>query len=444
MQSVTLLQGPGVTTASPLVRDDLLGLDGSGEAAKHFIPVSQVVSALGNPESPRELSQRLSVALALLWSDVHETELFLSDGGSELHATRDLRGNHALLADLRNEWMRMAPMGVMVLRPTLIADDPGSGRGPVMAVPMFSGSGAAEGFLVVQRRSGSREFGNRDLAILSELAVAAGQFLPRARARASRSAAWSHVDMASARKVQRRFLPPASDLHAGRVRVVSKYLPAFAVGGDFYDVVDLGGGRVLATIGDVSGKGVTAALMMSRVSSELRRLAFELDSPAEILTRLNRELPAWMDDDRFVTIACVHLDLVRGRWTAANAGHVFPLLRRGDGRVAQVARLSGPPIGIVASTVYADETFSAESGDILLLTTDGVSEILSSSEDERVSPVNRSLTGPLLGAGEDGLQRLVESAPHDVAEISRLVASAVERTPLERDDAAILGLQLSD
>jgi hypothetical protein len=441
MQSVTPFQGSGIATAATLAEDDLLE---GANVAKHFIPVSQVVAALGNPESPRELAQRLSVALALLWSDVAETEIFLVEGATDLQAARDTCGNHGLLATLRSEWTRMAPLGVMILRPTLIADDPAAGRGSIMAVPIFSGGGSGEGFLVIQRRSGAREFSGRDLSLLSDLAVAIGPFLPRARARANRSAAWSKVDMASARSVQRRFLPAAMDLHAGRVRVVSKYLPAFAVGGDFYDVVDLGDGRMLAAIGDVSGKGVTAALMMSRVSSELRRLASELDSPAAILTRLNREFPTWMEDDRFVTIACAKLDFSKGQWTVANAGHVFPLLRRSDGRVSQIARLSGPPIGTIAGLSYSDETFSAEAGDILLLTTDGVSEIVA-SDDECAELEGRSILGSSLpAAGEDALSRLVELAPHDIGEIALRIASSVERTSVERDDAAVLGLQLGD
>ncbi len=82
--------------------------------------------------------------------------------------------------------------------------------------------------------------------------------------------------MASAREMQRMFLPRPLESNSAGVRVLAEYLPAFAVGGDFYDFIDLGDGRLLATIGDVSGKGVTAALMMSRISSELRRLAHEM------------------------------------------------------------------------------------------------------------------------------------------------------------------------
>ena len=146
--------------------------------------------------------------------------------------------------------------------------------------------------------------------------------------------------------MQRMFLPRPLENNSAHVRVLAEYLPAFAVGGDFYDFVDLGGGRLLATIGDVSGKGVTAALMMSRVTSELRRLAHECSGPAEILTRLNRSLRG-MQDDRFVTVVCVLLDVPNRRWIVANGGHVVPLLRRRSGVISGLAYSLNPPIGMI-------------------------------------------------------------------------------------------------
>ena len=435
MESITQLHGLVSTGVSAKAGREFLARD-----AAPAIAIPQLLNAVGEPESLKELGQRLSAALAMCWPDVSQSEVFFLEGAAGLQPSRGGLPSQLLLTALEREWARLAPSGVMVLRPILIVSDSGGVRGCMMSVPLMSGA-VVEGVLVVQKRIG--EFASRDLSVLSEIASAVVPLLPRVRARGQRAAAWADVDMTAARQVQRRFLPPSMDLHAGRVRVVGKYLPAFAVGGDFYDVVDLGDGNVFVAIGDVSGKGVTAALMMARVSAELRRWAIEGASPSEILTRLNRSLPAWMSDDRFVTIACARLDLAAGEWTMANAGHVLPLLRRQDGSVAAVARLSGPPIGILPGAVYEHECFRAEGGDILLLTTDGVSEVFAAESDFQQGTLPGFGPGGPTSTGEASVRRLVEEGPHDVCELSRLIAQVAERTSFERDDVAILGLQLA-
>jgi serine phosphatase RsbU (regulator of sigma subunit) len=424
MRAINDVQG----LAQPLVgTGDLLESDSS-----RLIPVNQIVAALGELESPRELVQRLSVALSLLWTDMAEADLLTLVPRVGLRSVRESRATAGMVALLRREWSRVAPPGVMVFRPLLMPRELGGGRGSMMSVPLVAAGATFEGFLVVQRRPGAPDFGGRDLAHLAELGLAVGNLLPRVRRKAKRAAAWSQVDMACARQVQGRLLPEVRELQAGRVRVVARYLPAFAVGGDFYDVVDLGGGRVMVAIGDVSGKGVTAALMMSRVSSELRRLVTGGASPAEVLTGLNRALPIWMGDDRFVTVVCAALDLDKGEWTVANAGHVFPLLRRAGGQVLPISGSSGAPVGVLADALYEEERLPACAGDILLLTTDGVSEIFAADD----------LGSSGWRGGEEGLRSLLATGPHDVAEIARRIAATVDSAPTERDDVAVLGLQI--
>jgi serine phosphatase RsbU (regulator of sigma subunit) len=228
------------------------------------------------------------------------------------------------------------------------------------------------------------------------------------------------------------FLPPPLEANSAGVRVLAEYLPALAVGGDFYDVVDLGDGRLMAAIGDVSGKGVAAALMMSRISSELHRLAAETSGPAEMLTRLNHSLSERMRDDRFATVVCLLLDLPGRRWVVANAGHVVPILRRRSGAVTGLAYASGPPIGMVPGTVYEEEVFPLESRDILVLATDGVFDAVSGPRR------------PCSTLGQCKLTELVENASHDLAEIHRRILETVESTSAGRDDVALLGLELTE
>jgi serine phosphatase RsbU (regulator of sigma subunit) len=238
--------------------------------------------------------------------------------------------------------------------------------------------------------------------------------------------------MASAREMQRMFLPRPSQTNSARARVLAEYLPAFEVGGDFYDFVDLGGGRLLAAIGDVSGKGVTAALMMSRISSELHRLAADTSGPAEMLAQLNASMLGGMQDDRFVTVVCVLLDVPNRRWVVSNAGHVVPILRRRSGVVSGIAYSSGPPVGMLARAEYADEVFPLESRDILVLATDGVFENLEAQRR------------PCSTMGQCKLTEIVEKAPHDLAEIHRSIIHAIEHVTVGRDDVALLGLELTE
>jgi sigma-B regulation protein RsbU (phosphoserine phosphatase) len=263
-----------------------------------------------------------------------------------------------------------------------------------------------------------------------DLGGAMGEALPRARPRAeSWKKTFMRQDLVAAREVQRTFLPRFPGTNSAGVRVVAEYLPAFAVGGDFYEFIDLGDGKVLAAIGDVSGKGVNAALVMARLSSEFRRLSSETANPGELLSLLNRSLAARLQEDRFATVLCVHVDVPAGRWVLANAGHPAPLLRRRDGGVSRLARASGPPIGIEATINYDEQVCTAAPGDILILVTDGAFELVDAgvSESAHIGPCR--------------MTDLVAAGPHDVGAIARRIVASAESTA-ERDDVALLGLQL--
>ncbi|HVT10389.1 MAG TPA: SpoIIE family protein phosphatase [Polyangia bacterium] len=395
-------------------------------------PVAQAISALGDPESPSELAQRLAVVVAMLWSNVADSDLFLPEKGRPLRGVRDSRAGAGLLATLNSVWGPIAARGLMPVTPTLLPGDAAAGRGSTMSTPIYSGK-SLEGFLVVQRRVDAAAFTIHDLEMLAALAEGVGHILPRSRAQSlTAGTSWLEQDLAAAGVLQRTFLPEALGENSAGVRVVAEYMPAYAVGGDFYDFVDLGNGRVMGVIGDVSGKGVTAALTMSRVSADIRRLVTEVAGPAELLERLNHTLSARMQDDRFVTALCVLLDAPNRRWIFANAGHVLPLLRRSTGVVSRVAYSSGPPLGIVAHAQYREETISVAAKDILLLATDGVFEILSAPRR------------PCSTMGVCQFTDLVTSAPHDIGEISRRIVSTAESaTNSGRDDLTLLGLQIS-
>ena len=155
--------------------------------------------------------------------------------------------------------------------------------------------------------------------------------------------------------------------------------PARQVGGDLFEVLRFPDGRLVVAVGDVCGKGISAALFMAVTVTLLRTLARLHDSPAEILRRLNEELAAQNPRDMFVTMVC--LDVRGGRVTCANAGHDTALLVGSTGGstggsigLRHVFPSTGTVVGLFPGKTYADETLELAPGETLVLYTDGVSE----------------------------------------------------------------------
>lgn len=160
----------------------------------------------------------------------------------------------------------------------------------------------------------------------------------------------------------------------------ARSVPASAVGGDFYDFVSLDADRLAVVIGDVSGKGVPAALFMAKLTSDLRFTGQRFRSPEEILAAMNLDLTAQERRGMFVSLQYLLLDAAAGTMRMANGGHVpFLWHHRQRDEVEMVDLEGGPPLGILPEAAYTGTTFSLEHGDSLLLLTDGVVESRSGS-----------------------------------------------------------------
>jgi sigma-B regulation protein RsbU (phosphoserine phosphatase) len=254
--------------------------------------------------------------------------------------------------------------------------------------------------------------------------------LLKAKAYADAIRAAQERDLAIAREIQMGILPTdlvtptrglGLDLHA-------TIAPARQVGGDLFEVLRLSGDRLLVAVGDVCGKGIPASLFMAVAVTLLRSLARQLAGPGEILTRLNDELAAQNPKGMFVTMACLE---VRGGSSVicANAGH-HPTLLTGPSRPpTHVLPASGLPLGIMAGAPYASQTLELESGDSLVLFTDGVTEAMNADEaffgDERVEACFAN------GAG---------TASETVELLLRAVRDFAGRAP-QSDDITILALR---
>lgn len=187
-------------------------------------------------------------------------------------------------------------------------------------------------------------------------------------------------DMEFARTVQESFLPQKSP-EVQSYSFSAHYTPALEVGGDFYDFIHLDKSRTGIVIGDVSGKGVPAALYMAKLGSDMRTLAFTERSPAEALMKLNDLLAERSRRGMFATLLYIELDASTGRMTIANAGHLPPIIKRADGTLVKFAAASGAPLGMMAGMSYSQDMTVLERGETVILYTDGIVEAMNAREE---------------------------------------------------------------
>jgi hypothetical protein len=194
--------------------------------------------------------------------------------------------------------------------------------------------------------------------------------------RVSREQMRGAAELEAAREIQQRLVPARLPLVRGYM-LEAAYFPAQEVGGDFYQVLEQRDGASLVVLGDVSGKGLKAAMTSTLALGALRTLAGEGLGPGAVLTGLNRQVTQ-TGEGGFITCVCVRLG-EDGAVTLANAGHLAPY-RNGE----EMAWAADLPLGIVAECAYAEQRFQLDPGDRLLLLSDGVVEA-------------RDATGELLG-----------------------------------------------
>src|SRR5208283_4417082 len=169
--------------------------------------------------------------------------------------------------------------------------------------------------------------------------------------------------------LQRSFLPESPTLRKGGLQVSAVNIPAAKIGGDIYDFIELADDRIGVLIGDVSGKGISAALYMAKIISDFRYIAQKEDSPALVLSRLN-SLLSRTPRGMFLTAIYLIADAATGNLQLSVAGHP-PFLWFAESDVRVMALPAGPPLGIM-ETGYPITSIDLQRGDRLLLLTDGV------------------------------------------------------------------------
>ena len=183
-----------------------------------------------------------------------------------------------------------------------------------------------------------------------------------------------------ARTIQQRLVPTAIPQVPG-YSIAAAWEPAHTVGGDYYDVLRLDEEKVAVCIADVSGKGMAAALLMSNVQATLRAYASAEISPAQLCARLNRVVSGNTEADRFISLFYCVLNTRNGRLTYSNAGHNAPILVRSDGSVVRLD-CGGLVLGPLPEVSFEECEVEFNTGDRVLLFTDGVTEATNSAGDE--------------------------------------------------------------
>ena len=174
-----------------------------------------------------------------------------------------------------------------------------------------------------------------------------------------------------ARSIQRASLPKEVPTLQGW-QISPFYQPAREVGGDFYDFFELPNGRLGIVVGDATGKGVPAALVMASARSMLRAVAQNSESPGDVLRRVNDTLVTDIPPNMFVTCFYAILDPNSGSLTYANAGHDLPYVHQGDS--AEELRARGMPLGLMPQMSYEEKEIVFEAGEAALLYSDGLVE----------------------------------------------------------------------
>uniref|UniRef100_A0AAU2JX25 protein-serine/threonine phosphatase n=1 Tax=Streptomyces sp. NBC_00049 TaxID=2903617 RepID=A0AAU2JX25_9ACTN len=256
-------------------------------------------------------------------------------------------------------------------------------------------------------------FGSEDVTLAAELAARAALSIDNARL--------YHREHETAVILQRSMLPQHITPPPG-IAVSHRYLPASdvnEVGGDWYDVLPLAGGKAALLIGDVMGHGIGAAAVMGRLSASVRALA-RLDlSPVRLLHQLEATL-ADLSEPMLATFLYVVCDPATGHCTVTRAGHPPPALALPDGTVRLIDTPPGVPLG-VGGVAFTPTEFEAPPGSLLVLYTDGLIEARGSDLDERLDELTQLLADP-----QRQLDHICDSL------ISHLVPAAAD------DDVALL------
>ena len=255
-----------------------------------------------------------------------------------------------------------------------------SGLRSVMAVPLAI-EGRVSGMIYVDSPFHTNRFNERDLQLLTLIAGVAAIRIENARLlEVQQKQKRMENELAVATEIQLGLHPDNTPPIAG-YDLMGVSFPCYEVGGDYYDFIEKRDGRYVIALGDVSGKGTGAALLMSSVHAAVRAYTRTRLSANEIASEINQYIYDNTPSNRYVTLFYSELDPHSHQLTYINAGHNSPLLVRASGEVTQLD-IGGFPLGITPFGDYREGWGEVEPGDVLVIYSDGVTESLNEQGDE--------------------------------------------------------------
>lgn len=262
----------------------------------------------------------------------------------------------------------------------------------MMAVPLQTGDRVI-GLIYVDNGAVIRPFSQEDLDLLTVMANVAAIRIEHARlAAVEQSEKLMESELAQASEIQQSLLPTEAPAFEG-YDLAGYNLPCRTVGGDYFDFLPYKDGRLGLVVGDVAGKGLPAALLMSSLQARVQMLVETAPDPASAVTVLNRNLAERALLGKFITFFYGLLDAAEGQLQYSNAGHNYPIVLRKNGQVEQLLG-SGLVMGIDPKAQYHLQEAKLERGDMLALFSDGVTEACGASGEE---------------FGEDGLAKFLSA-----------------------------------
>jgi phosphoserine phosphatase RsbU/P len=242
----------------------------------------------------------------------------------------------------------------------------------LLCVPMIVKSKLIAVLTAYNKRQGA-QFSDEDQRLLAIIAAQSGQVLENARlAEEEKALQQMREEVRLASKIQEELLPKTPPQIEG-YDIAGASIAAQVVGGDYFDFIPAEGGRLAVTLGDVSGKGLPASLLMANVQATLRGQTL-LNPPANVcLQRANTLLHRSTSSDKFVTLFYGILDPANHTFTYSNAGHDAPMLFGADGSMRRL-EVGGVVLSILEHFPYDESVLTVSPGDVLVLYSDGVTE----------------------------------------------------------------------
>jgi serine phosphatase RsbU (regulator of sigma subunit) len=300
----------------------------------------------------------------------------------------------------------------------------------MIAVPLQTNDRVI-GLIYVDSPNAIREFTREDLNLLTVMANVAAIRIEHARLNEIEETERAMAkEMHQAALIQERLLGTAPAVQG--LDIAAKTVASRAVGGDYYDFIKYPDGRVALMVGDVAGKGMPAALLMSSLQARVHVVFEEPDDLAKKMARLNKSTCANCPDNRFITFFACIADPQTGDVVYTNAGHNPPLVVRANGEFEMVQGAGGMILGILPMAQYQEAHVRLEPGDTLVLFSDGVTEEADPQDNQ---------------FGEERLAKLVASL-HDrpateiVQEIHRAVREFTQGAPAADDITVVVARRL--